>query len=82
MPRRLRATSLLLVVVAFGIATLAQPALADASVGYDLILSGHSRPIHVTSAHDPDVLYIVQQGGTRLSPASGTLRVAVGARHD
>jgi glucose/arabinose dehydrogenase len=64
MPRRLRATSLLLVVVAFAIATLAQPALADASVGYDLILSGYSRPIHVTSAHDPDVLYIVQQGGT------------------
>ena len=39
MPRRLRATSLLLVVVAF--ATLAQPALADAGVGYDLILSGY-----------------------------------------
>ena len=60
MLRRLRATSLLLVVA---VATLAQPALADAGVGYDLILSGYSRPIQVTSAHDPDALYIAQQGG-------------------
>jgi glucose/arabinose dehydrogenase len=62
MPRRLRATSLLLVVVTLG--TLGQPALAEPGVVYDRILSGYERPIQVTSADRPGFLFIVEQRGT------------------